>query len=226
MSRILIVDDEVQVANALRRLFRRTGFEVETASSGREALDKLAAFNPDVVLSDFRMPAMNGAELLAEVKRRMPLTLRLILSGYADLDSVLASVNEGEICRFFSKPWDDATLVPTITELLRQREVLATLHHAFDGRGRGVATDMVHRDGRIELQMGPTQEPFSVAKAIELIRKVAGLLENEDLGMVSGLLERHGGKLSLTAEIGGQQRLSLQLPVAEVSHADPPPVRS
>lgn len=127
MQRILIVDDEVQVCSALRRLFRREDFEVEIAASGPEALLKLEAFRPDVVLSDFRMPQMNGAELLAEVRRRLPLALRIILSGYSDLASVMASVNDGEICRFISKPWDNETLVPTIRTILKQREALARL---------------------------------------------------------------------------------------------------
>src|ERR1700719_1768734 len=104
MPKILVVDDEPAVLNALRRLLRRAGFEVETAGTGAEALARLDGFAPDIVLSDFRMPGMNGAELLAQVKQRQPLALRLIISGYADLDSVMTSVNEGEICRFISKP--------------------------------------------------------------------------------------------------------------------------
>ncbi len=125
MQRILIVDDEVQVCSSLRRLFRREDFEVEIASSGPEALLKLDAFRPDVVLSDFRMPQMNGVELLAEVRRRLPRALRIILSGYSDLSFVMASVKEGEVSRFISKPWDSETLVPTIRTVLEQREAQA-----------------------------------------------------------------------------------------------------
>ncbi|QSQ25505.1 response regulator [Pyxidicoccus parkwayensis] len=118
MERILIVDDEVQVCRSLLRLFRREGFEVETAEGGPEALLVLDTFRPDVVLSDFRMPRMNGAELLIEVRRRFPRTLRIILSGYADLASVMATVKDGELCRYITKPWDNDTLAPAIRAML------------------------------------------------------------------------------------------------------------
>ena len=109
--KLLVVDDEPQVAHALRRLFRREGFEVQVAFNGSEALERLKEFSPDIILTDFRMPGMTGSELLQRVKRSHPLALRLIISGYADFKSVVASVNDGEICRFISKPWDDAELV-------------------------------------------------------------------------------------------------------------------
>lgn len=125
MGRILIVDDEVHVCSSLRRLFQRGGFQAETAANGPEALGKLEAFQPDVVLSDFRMPQMNGAELMAEVRRRLPRAVRIIISGYADLTSVTQSVKDGEISRFISKPWDYDTLVPTIRALMQPREETA-----------------------------------------------------------------------------------------------------
>lgn len=118
MERILIVDDEVQVCRSLLRLFRREGFEVETAEGGPEALLVLDTFRPDIVLTDFRMPRMNGAELLAEVRRRFPRTLRVILSGYSDLASVMASLQDEEPCRFLTKPWDNDTLAPSIRAML------------------------------------------------------------------------------------------------------------
>lgn len=124
MERILIVDDEVQVCSSLRRLFRRGGFEVETAQGGPDALLKLEAFRPDVVLSDFRMPRMSGAELLAEVRQRLPQALRIILSGYADLTPIMASFREGEVSRFINKPWDNDTLVLSIRAMLVRRSPL------------------------------------------------------------------------------------------------------
>lgn len=213
MQRILIVDDEAQVCSSLRRLFRREDFEVETATSGPEALLKLEAFRPDVVLSDFRMPQMNGAELLAEVRRRAPLALRIILSGYSDLSSVVASVNEGEICRFISKPWDNETLVPTIRSLLRQRETLAVLQQSLARASQALEPELLQRAASIELRVHSRLEPFSVGKAVDIIRKLAGVLEEEDMAVVSGLLERQGGRFSLTAELGGPSRFSIEVPL-------------
>ena len=115
---MLVVDDEIQIAKCLRRLLMREGFDVEMAFGAHQALDVLERFRPDLVVSDFRMPAMNGAELLAEVRRRLPLTVRVIASGYADLAPVMAGVEVGEICRCFKKPWDDRELVTELRGLL------------------------------------------------------------------------------------------------------------
>ena len=107
MAKILIVDDEVQVASALRRLFRREGFAVEVAFNGEEALQKLVTFDPDLVISDFRMKGMNGAELLERVFRVAPRAVRILLSGHADLWSSSPTSSAQAVSHFISKPWDD-----------------------------------------------------------------------------------------------------------------------
>jgi CheY-like chemotaxis protein len=215
MPRLLIVDDETLILNALKRLFRRNGFEVETANGGEEALAKLDAFAPDVVISDFRMPGMNGAELLGRVKRQRPAALRVVLSGFADLESVVTSVNEGEICRFISKPWDDAQLVKHIQQLLDQRQVLAQLARVFGEGPRAGQAQVLPREGGIELRVtGGVDAPFTSERAIELLRRVLGAIHQEHLNLVAGILERDGGRLSLTAEIGKLETLSLEFPVA------------
>jgi two-component system response regulator VicR len=213
MHRILIVDDELEVAKALRRLLRKE-YEIEIAANGEEALAKLDAFRPDVVLSDFRMPGMSGAELLSAVKARMPLSLRLILSGYADLDSVLASVNEGEICRFLRKPWDDAELKATLHRLLQTRELLSQLHSPF-AQAAAIQTDSRQDDAKIALNARLTGTTFTAAQAVDVISKFAGAIESAQFQVVGGLLERHGGRICFTAQVGGgEQKLTLELPIA------------
>jgi DNA-binding NtrC family response regulator len=118
MAKILIVDDEVQVASALRRLFRREGFSVEVAFNGEEALQKLATFDPDLVISDFRMKGMNGAELLERVLREAPRAVRILLSGHADLWSSSPTSAAQAVSHFISKPWDDDHLVSRVRTLL------------------------------------------------------------------------------------------------------------
>jgi len=118
MAKILIVDDEVQVASALRRLFRREGFAVEVAFNGEEALQKLVTFDPDLVISDFRMKGMNGAELLEKVLRLAPRTVRILLSGHADLWSSSQTTSAQAVSHFISKPWDDDHLVARVRTLL------------------------------------------------------------------------------------------------------------
>lgn len=126
MAKILIVDDEVQVASALRRLFRREGFAVEVALNGDEALQKLATFDADLVISDFRMKGMNGAELLEKVLRVAPRAVRILLSGHADLWSTSPTPAAQAVSHFISKPWDDDHLVARVRTLLGEQEPSAS----------------------------------------------------------------------------------------------------
>jgi response regulator RpfG family c-di-GMP phosphodiesterase len=103
-ARVLFVDDEPNVLASARRQFRKD-FEVHTAESGTAGLATLAAAGPfAVIVSDMRMPGMNGAEFLAEARRIAPDAVRMILSGQSDLDAAIAAVNEGRIFRFLTKP--------------------------------------------------------------------------------------------------------------------------
>jgi DNA-binding NtrC family response regulator len=117
MKTVLVVDDEVEVGKSLRRLLRKD-FKIELAHTGADALTRLEGGGVDLVLSDFRMPGMNGAELLAEVHRRWPEVQRLMLSGFADFEACLASVKEEEVGRFLRKPWDNDQLIATLKTAL------------------------------------------------------------------------------------------------------------
>lgn len=105
-ARVLFVDDEERILNALRSVFRMN-YQVFTAGNGAEALEIVAQHQPHVVVSDQRMPEMTGVELLRQVKEAAPTTVRLLLTGYSDLAAIVGSVNEGEVFRFVSKPWDN-----------------------------------------------------------------------------------------------------------------------
>jgi len=113
---ILLVDDEPNILSALRRCLRRDGYEILTAGSGEEALELLAGNPVMVILSDQRMPGMAGTEFLSRVKLMHPGTVRMILSGYADINSITDAINKGEIYRFQTKPWDDDDLRKAIQD--------------------------------------------------------------------------------------------------------------
>lgn len=113
--RLLLVDDDERVLNALRMLFRDT-YEVETASGGEPALQLMKTFAPHIVVSDQRMPGMAGVELLREVRKLMPRTVRILLTGYSDLAAMVGSINEGEVFRFVKKPWDNDEIKATLAE--------------------------------------------------------------------------------------------------------------
>lgn len=118
---VLCVDDEPNILNALRRLLRPQGYRVLTAGSGAEGLALLADTGVDLVLSDMRMPEMDGARFLETVKARSPDTARILLTGFADLGSTIAAINQAEIYRYVSKPWDDAVLLGVVRDALERK---------------------------------------------------------------------------------------------------------
>ena len=101
---ILVVDDDVDTLSALHRLFRRDNYRVLTASSPSEAFELLALYRVQVVMCDQRMPVMSGTEFLSKVKEMYPDTMRIILSGYTGVQTVLDSINRGAIYKFYTKP--------------------------------------------------------------------------------------------------------------------------
>tara|TARA_R110001583_G_scaffold149274_1_gene301229 strand:+ start:17246 stop:18562 length:1317 start_codon:yes stop_codon:yes gene_type:complete len=118
---LLLVDDEANILSSLRRLFRPQGYRVLTAESGDEALQLLAAEPVDLILSDMRMPGMTGAQLLATACERWPDTVRILLTGYADMSSTIEAINRGQIYRYVSKPWEDDDLKLLVRDALERK---------------------------------------------------------------------------------------------------------
>lgn len=118
---LLCVDDEPGILSALKRLFRTKGFDVRTAESGQAGLELLASAPADVVISDMRMPQMDGVAFLTQVRQRWPDTKRLLLTGYADVASTMDAINQGEIYRYVAKPWDDNDISLIVRGALQQR---------------------------------------------------------------------------------------------------------
>ena len=111
--RLLFVDDEQRVLNSMRIMFRRQ-FDLYLASHGAEALDIVKSNDIDVIVADHRMPKMTGVEVLSRVRSMSPRTVRILLTGYADLDAVEGSINESEVFRFLTKPCAPKQLRETI----------------------------------------------------------------------------------------------------------------
>jgi two-component system NtrC family sensor kinase len=123
--KILCVDDEINVLKALRRTFmERDNFDIYLAESGAEGLATLESVKDiRLVISDYRMPGMNGVEFLRQVNERWPHTVRIVLSGYADTAVVVDAVNQGHIYKFIPKPWDDNELLITISAALEHQRL-------------------------------------------------------------------------------------------------------
>jgi DNA-binding NtrC family response regulator len=111
---ILLVDDEPLVLRALKRSLAREGYRILDASDPTLALAVIARENVDVLITDIDMPKMSGVELVAQVRQQYPKVVRILLTGAATLGSALQAINEGEVFRYLTKPWDVAELLETI----------------------------------------------------------------------------------------------------------------
>lgn len=124
MYKIMLVDDEENILKSLNRILRNnTEWEIETYIKPEDALKRATTTNFDLFLSDFRMPEMDGVKFLTEVKNLQPESMRLILSGYTDLEALMGAINEAQIYRFITKPWQDYELVSTIKQALQFRDM-------------------------------------------------------------------------------------------------------
>jgi CheY-like chemotaxis protein len=121
--RLLLVDDEPNILAALKRLLRPDQYQIQTAHDGPQGLALLAAGPVDVIVSDQRMPGMLGADFLRKARELAPDSIRIMLSGYTELQSVTDAVNEGAIYKFLTKPWDDEQLRGHIAEAFRVKEI-------------------------------------------------------------------------------------------------------
>jgi diguanylate cyclase (GGDEF)-like protein len=119
---LLLVDNEALLVAAVKRALRSEGYRIITADSAEAALDVLARTPVQVILCEHRLPGMSGPQFLAKATRLYPDTMRLILSGYTELESVLDAVNRGEIYRFLTKPWDDVQLRQNIRDAFRRHQ--------------------------------------------------------------------------------------------------------
>lgn len=135
-ARILIVDDEPAVLRVLTQGLQAETYEITSTTSPETALELLARDEFDLVISDERMPGMSGHEFLALVAQRYPETVRILLTGYPNLDCALHVINEGHVFRLLTKPWNDIELELTLREaVFHRRQLLA-------GRERIIAEEM------------------------------------------------------------------------------------
>lgn len=125
-KRILLVDDEPSILKALKRTLRFPDCEVDIFDQPLAALAALDEYRYNVIVSDYRMPLMDGVAFLKEARARQPDAIRIILSGYTDVNGLLDAINQAEIYRFIAKPWDDLDLQVTLKKTLDYADLLET----------------------------------------------------------------------------------------------------
>ncbi len=120
-SKILFVDDEPQILETMKLIFR--GWHIATTTSPKDALQRLQSEPFGVIVSDQRMPEMTGVELLKEAKKLSPKSVRILLTGYSELNNIIEAINSGEVYRFIIKPWDNEKLKATILNACKIAEL-------------------------------------------------------------------------------------------------------
>lgn len=216
---LLLVDDEASILSSLRRLLRPAGYTVHTAESGKAGLEILEREPIDLVISDMRMPEMNGAQFLEQVRQRWPMTTRILLTGYADVSSTIDAINRGEIFRYISKPWDDNQLALTIRDALESSRLR-------NENTRLLALTQAQNEELIQLNAGLE---LKVAERTAEIQKVNSVLKlaNEQLKqnflvsikVFSSLMELRGpsmiGHSRRVADLARKLAVKLELPAKE-----------
>jgi response regulator RpfG family c-di-GMP phosphodiesterase len=121
-NKILLVDDEPNVLRSLSRLLDK--YEVFTADSGDNALMLAETLTFDLVISDYRMPGMNGIDFLILFKRMQPKAIRVVLTGYPDLEAVQHAINEAQVFRFINKPWSNLEIMSVVENGLQHKHMM------------------------------------------------------------------------------------------------------
>ena len=179
-GRLLIVDDDKAVLQALNRLFCRQ-YDVVLCSGAEEALNYLQQHSADLIISDMRMPGINGAELLKQCNEKYPDMIRFLLTGYADLESAIKAVNEGNIYRYIAKPWDNDQLRAMVAEAIDLRD----LRYANQRLNAHVAEQNAELERlNQELQYKYQQKEQQAGTAEEQLREAYRTLRQEFNGMV------------------------------------------
>jgi len=215
---LLFVDDEANILSALKRLFRPQGYRIHIAESGAAALALLEQEPVDLIVSDMRMPEMNGAQLLEQVRKRWPETVRILLTGYAEISATVDAINKGGIYRYIAKPWEENDLLMTVRHALdeklltrekqrlealtlKQNEELQQLNASLEDKVAARTAELQKTMGRLEKTHERLKKSF-----IASIHVFSNLMELRD-GNASG----HSRRVADWA-----RKLALKLGLSEV----------
>ena len=220
VATLLCVDDEANIVAALKRLFRPHGYRVLTAQSGADGLCILAEEAVDLVISDMRMPEMDGAQFLEQVRARWPDSVRILLTGYADVDSTVAAINKGEIYRYLSKPWNDQEVLLVVRDAIERRQ-LERENRRLEELTRRQNVDLQQLNEGLEALV--EQRTVEMRRALDSLAEANGKLKSGFLTSIkvfSNLIElregREAGHSRRVAELARRMAQRLAMSQAEI----------
>ncbi|MFA7268383.1 MAG: HD domain-containing phosphohydrolase [Sterolibacterium sp.] len=220
---LLFVDDEPGIVTALHRQFRPHGYVIHTANSGAEGLAVLGREAVNLVVSDMRMPEMDGAQFLEQVRVRWPTVMRILLTGYADMESTIAAINRGEIWRYIAKPWNDEEIVLTVRDALEQQRLSAEnarllaltqrQNEELSALNAGLEQKVAERTTQLQATLASLEKAHGDLKRgfINSVRVFSGLTELRG-GILGSHFVGHGRRVADMARL-----LATQMDMADAS---------
>jgi serine/threonine-protein kinase len=199
-ARLLLVDDEERILTALKSLFRDR-YHVFTTTDGNKALDFIRKHFMHVIISDQRMPAMLGVDLLRQSREISPRSVRVLLTGYSDLAAIVGSINDGEVYRFISKPWDNGDLQTIVVEAVTIALELADT--------KTVAAELPRHMEAGVLVLDKDEEIFRVVR--ELIGDLCPVTYASDLDAALAVMQKREIAVVVTDVEFGQSQLTAML---------------
>lgn len=217
---LLFVDDEANILSALKRLFRPHGYRIWTAGGGQEGLDILAREPIDLVISDMRMPEMNGAQFLEKVREQWPDTVRILLTGYAEISATIDAINRGQIYRYVSKPWEDNDIVLLVKQAL-ERKALEREKLRLEALTQRQNDELKELNATLEEKVRVRTE--EVRQTMAFLEKAHEQLKKgftTSIRVLSSLIEMRGGHMAghsrKVADTARKLAIRLKMPAAEV----------
>ncbi|MFW2372230.1 MAG: HD domain-containing phosphohydrolase [Gammaproteobacteria bacterium] len=208
---LLFVDDEKNILSSLKRLFRSEGYNIYIADSGKEGLDIMEKYDIDLIISDMRMPEMNGAQLLETVYNKWPTTIRILLTGYSEISSTIDAINKGNIYKYISKPWEENDIKQTVRNALESKKI---------ERERDSLLDLTRKQNEDLKEFNANLETMVQSRTSEL-NQTMGMLESayeslkdsytSTVKILSNLIEMRAGTLSGHSKIVSEVSKSLAL---------------
>jgi response regulator RpfG family c-di-GMP phosphodiesterase len=208
---VLFVDDEKNILSSLRRLFRQEGYTIHLANSGVEGLEILRHHHIDLVVSDMRMPEMNGAQFLQQVAEQWPGTVRILLTGYSEISCTIDAINKGRIYQYISKPWEDNDIKLSVRQALRGKQIERERDHLLK----------VTRQQNEELEQLNNNLESMVAARTSEVEQTMSMLEtafdsikssyNATVKICSNLIEMREGTLQGHSSVIAEQARQLAL---------------
>ena len=222
-TNVLFIDDEINIVRACKRALRRSGYTVFTTTSHEEALQLAREHEFSVVVSDQRMPVMEGTELLELIRVIQPAAVRIILTGYADISAAIDAINRGAVNRFLTKPWEDEQLCTTIDHAVGQYNLIEQnrrLHVLAECQNEQLK---MLNEGLEQRVADRTKDVTELSSRLEDTLKGALDVLGRLMEISSATVGNHSRRVAdLSAKIGRQMNLSdddlLQVEVAGLLH--------